>query len=108
MENITHQRCSNHALREAAAICLECDRYFCRECVTEHEGKVVCTSCLRKLAVPSLIKRLHIIWLVRAGQCLLGIVCVWLFFYCMGRILLLIPSSFHEGTLWKTSWRENL
>jgi hypothetical protein len=30
-----------------------------------------------------------------------GFLLAWLFFYLVGRILLLVPSSFHEGTLWK-------
>jgi hypothetical protein len=25
----------------------------------------------------------------------------WVVFYYIGRLLLLIPSSFHEGTIWK-------
>ena len=44
MEDLVHQRCFNHMLREAVACCPECRRYFCRECVTEHEDKVLCAA----------------------------------------------------------------
>ena len=46
MDDLLHQRCFNHMLREAVACCPECRRYFCRECVTEHEDKVLCAACL--------------------------------------------------------------
>jgi hypothetical protein len=44
MQDITQQRCLNHMLREAVARCPECSRFFCRECITEHEDKVLCAS----------------------------------------------------------------
>jgi hypothetical protein len=31
---------------------------------------------------------------------------LWLFFYFMGRGLLILPSSFHEGTLWQAGYWE--
>jgi hypothetical protein len=34
-------------------------------------------------------------------QCLAGILTVWLFFYAVGRVLVSIPSRFHEGTVWQ-------
>ncbi len=49
MTELWTQRCQFHALREAVARCPECQRYFCRECVTEHDERLLCASCLRKL-----------------------------------------------------------
>jgi hypothetical protein len=39
---------------------------------------------------------------------LAGLFTAALFFYWIGQILLLVPTSFHDGTLWKSigSWRE--
>ena len=49
MQNLAHQRCFNHAVREAVARCPECGQCFCRECITEHDDRVVCAACLKKL-----------------------------------------------------------
>jgi hypothetical protein len=35
---------------------------------------------------------------------LLGAMFLWVFFYYLGQILLSLPSSFHEGTLWQMGW----
>ena len=45
-------RCLFHPLREAAARCPHCGGTFCRECVTDEEGKLACPPCLRKLTRP--------------------------------------------------------
>jgi hypothetical protein len=41
-------RCALHAGREAAARCPVCTRHFCRECVTEHHGRLLCFACLKE------------------------------------------------------------
>ena len=88
------QRCLHHPDREAAARCPSCQRYFCRECVTEHEGKVTCAECLAKLAAPPASSgRTRLLgW---AMLSLLGFLLTWLIFYCTGAILSRMPSSFH-------------
>src|SRR6266576_2922250 len=43
-----HQHCWNHEAREAVCRCPGCARPFCRECVTEHEARLLCAQCLRK------------------------------------------------------------
>lgn len=50
--SLRHARCLFHPLREAAALCPHCGGTFCRECVTDEEGKLACPPCLRKLARP--------------------------------------------------------
>lgn len=107
MENLAHQRCFNHALREAVARCPECSRYFCRECITEHEDRAICAACLRKLARVPLLKRRGWSGALRFGQCLLGLLAGWFFFYLIGELLLAMPNSFHEGTLWQATWLDN-
>jgi len=98
------QRCFNHAQREAVARCLTCDQYYCRECITEHEDRVICAACLRKLARLPLIKRPAFVGLLRASQCLAGLLLAWFFFYAIGEALLALPTSFYEGTLWRVDW----
>jgi len=50
--SLRHARCLFHPLREAAAMCPLCGGTFCRECVTDEEGKLACPPCLRRLARP--------------------------------------------------------
>ena len=99
--DLAHQRCFNHAGREAVACCPECGRYFCRECVTEHEDRVVCASCLAGLAGDAAAGKSRLGVVLRATLCAAGLLTVWLFFYAVGQGLLVMPSSFHEGTVWQ-------
>ena len=49
---LRHARCLFHPLREAAARCPHCGGTFCRECVTDEEGKLACPPCLRRMTRP--------------------------------------------------------
>jgi hypothetical protein len=98
------QCCFNHAQREAVARCPQCGRYFCRECITEHDDRVICAACLRKLARVPLLRRRGFAGLIRLGQFLLGLLAAWFFFYLIGESLLAVPTSFHERTLWHVNW----
>lgn len=104
MEELLHQRCFNHMLREAVARCPECRRYFCRECVTEHEDKVLCTVCLGKQTATDVTQPDRYGGFVRVAHFILGGMLLWIFLYYLGQILLSLPSSFHEGTLWEMGW----
>jgi hypothetical protein len=106
MPALTHQRCFNHAAREAVARCPECRQFFCRECITEHDDRVICAACLRKLARVPLLQRPAFANLIRAGQCLAGLVMVWFFFHLTAELLLKLPANFHEGTLWEVNWMD--
>jgi hypothetical protein len=104
MLNLAHQRCFNHAQREAVARCPQCGHCFCRECITEHDDRVICAACLRKLVQTPPRRKRALAGVVRFGQCLLGLVVAWFFFYLIGETLLSLPTSFHEGKLWKANW----
>ncbi|MDB6029741.1 MAG: rhomboid family protein [Verrucomicrobiales bacterium] len=106
MGSILHQRCFNHVSREAVARCLECTQFFCRECISEHDDRVICAACLKKEASVAAAPVRSYLWLWRLAQATAGLVTVWLFFYILGQVLLSIPSSFHEGTLWKNRWTQ--
>ncbi len=105
MKNIAQQRCYNHALREAVARCPECKRSFCRECVSEHDDRVICASCLAKLNSPSSAKRSYAGGILRILQVTVGLLILWFAFYLLGQMLLKIPNSFHEGTIWQNVMR---
>ena len=104
MSAITHQRCFHHAGREAVARCPECHRFFCRECVTEHADRMICATCLKQGAPASLGRRKAIQTILNAAQFAAGATIIWLFFYWAGQTLLRLPSSFHDGSVWRGTW----
>lgn len=104
LQNLAHQRCFNHVLREAVARCPQCRQFFCRECITEHDDRVICAACLSKLARTPLLRRRAFAGVAHVAECLLGLMIVWFFFYLIGEGLISLPSSFHERTLWQTKW----
>ena len=101
MIDLVAQRCLNHAAREAVARCPACGRFFCRECVTEHDDRMICAPCLQALARTPPPARRHFVGVARAAQCALGLLALWLFFYGLGQALLAIPSAYHEGAVWQ-------
>ena len=104
MSRILYQRCFNHHVREAVARCPGCARFFCRECVTEHENRLLCAVCLGKVAVsPAQAQRPSTVF-VRVFQISLGFLVAWFFFFALGQILLLIPESYHDASMWNASW----
>jgi uncharacterized paraquat-inducible protein A len=107
MNNIASKRCFNHSTRGAVARCPECTRYFCRECITEYRGKVICSRCLKKLADSETAQKFSFKLPLKFIESLIGIILAWLFFFIIGQGLLMIPHSFHEGTIWKENNRAN-
>ena len=101
---LIHQRCFNHALREAAARCPVCEQFYCRECITEHDERVICATCLGKIMTQEARAGGLLAGFVRVFQVLAGLAAACVFFYLTGRTLLLIDTSVHEGTVWKGSW----
>jgi hypothetical protein len=93
--NIAQERCFNHASREAAARCPECGRYFCRECISEHDDRVICAFCLKRVSTKP-VRRYRLAGLVRLAQVVIGVLLLWSSFYLLGKALLTIPSSFHD------------
>lgn len=93
----TRQRCFHHAGREAAARCLNCHRFYCRECVAEHAGRLLCKNCLPQNARPGRSGWKIPLVLGRLILVSAGILVTWLVFFLLGKILLLLPSNFHEN-----------
>lgn len=104
MRSLSHQRCFNHSLREAAARCPECAQFYCRECIIEHDGRVLCASCLKKSAKSTFNIQRGFMGVVRSLQFCFGFSLLLVFFYLLGQSLLSIPSSFHDGTAWQPDW----
>jgi hypothetical protein len=93
--SILLQRCFHHSDREAAARCPSCLRFYCRECVTEHDGRMICANCVARLHAPLAKERSSTaIWTIFS---LGGLLLAWLIFYYLGMGLARIPSTFHGG-----------
>jgi hypothetical protein len=59
-------------------------------------------DCLKKLVHPKERKRRNPLQLIfQTMKFAFGVILIWIFFYYMGRILMAIPASFHDGTIWK-------
>lgn len=105
MHSLTQQCCYHHQYREAVVRCPVCHRYFCRECVTEHDDRMLCSACLSKITADSVAR--YGIWrrtIVTSMQGVMGFLILWYLFYLIGSVLLAIPHTFHEGTIWQTDW----
>jgi len=106
MKNLQQTKCFNHEAREAIARCPECGHFFCRECITEHGGRVLCSACIRNTHLSKEETRsgaFFSIWRACAGvgRLFIGLLILWIFFYAVGQLLLLIPDSFHSGEFWR-------
>jgi late competence protein required for DNA uptake (superfamily II DNA/RNA helicase) len=97
---LRQRRCDNHPQREASARCPECGRYFCRECITEHDDRVLCASCLAKLSVKKEKDKAKWEWAPRFALALLAVAAVFFVLLLIGNLLLGIPAKFHTHGGW--------
>jgi len=95
------RRCLRHTTREAAARCPGCAEFFCRECVVEHDGKLLCAPCLARQATRARERRERWRGARRTARAAAGVAALWLVFYGIGALLLKIPPELHDGTVWK-------
>lgn len=98
MTALVHRKCLNHGQREAIARCPVCSAYFCRECIAEHDGRVLCAPCLAKSALSAAKGGSGWGTILFPPGALLGFCLAWLLFMAAGKILIRIPASFHEGS----------
>lgn len=94
--------CVFHLKRPAVARCPKCGSFYCGECITEHEGKLTCASCLAGEHKEKPAKR-RAAWLSPAPllQIACGLAFCWLLYYLIAQVLLSVPADFHDGTVWE-------
>ena len=97
---VLQQRCWNHETREAVCRCPECGRSFCRECVTEHEARLLCAACLKSLSRTGSQRAGRVRRLLPAAMLLGGIVFAWCVFFAAGETITWIASRMEQ-----TSWQ---
>jgi hypothetical protein len=85
------QNCLFHPSRQAVARCPSCRNFYCRECVTEHDDRLICAACLKKLTPGAAMRgrRFRLASLAPAA----GLLIAWLCFYVVGWLLSRIPSD---------------
>jgi hypothetical protein len=84
---LSRARCTNHIDRQASGLCPTCSRPYCRECLTEHSGRLTCAACLKR-AAPTAKTRARWTKHVTAPAMLLGaLLASWFFFYTVGSTL---------------------
>jgi len=92
------QRCWNHEGREAVCLCPQCGRSFCRECVSEHDFRLLCAACLRAISrsvQPPAGSRLTV-----AGLAIAGLFLGWVMFFLGGEALMTLSTRMEQ-----TSWQ---
>ncbi len=100
------RRCVRHSTREAAARCPGCGEFFCRECVVEHDGKLLCAPCLAKVSRGTQSRRRRFLQFGRVAQTIAGLLLLWFLIYGLGALLLKAPPDFHDGTIWRHAEEE--
>ncbi|MEM6915966.1 MAG: rhomboid family protein [Verrucomicrobiota bacterium] len=95
--------CVIHPDRVAVARCPSCNQFFCAECITEHEGQMICAECLNRLSkVPEKRERRRIrIPIAAMTQWIFAALVVWLLFYLVAQTIGDMPDEFHDGTIWE-------
>jgi hypothetical protein len=97
---IQKAQCLNHPRREAAARCTSCGRSYCRECVTELAGRMVCGPCYREKTQAKEKPKRDWFLITATLQIMLGLAGLWLMAWMLGQMLVNTPSEFHEATVW--------
>jgi len=100
-DDLAAQRCLNHGGREAVAKCPGCSNFFCRECVVEHENRMMCANCVARLEDEATGPGERGNSLVRAFQFAAAFVLLSVVVYVLGLVLLMLPDTFHEGEIWR-------
>ena len=100
MSDLARQQCCNHPGREAIVRCPSCRRDYCRECVTEHDDRYLCSACLQlETAKPAHAPR-RFRMPVGALLALAGLLTAWTVYYAAARYLLLRSAAGHSYHVW--------
>ena len=95
------QRCWNHEGREAVCRCPECGRSYCRECVSEHQARLLCAVCLAKAVRVDPGKRRPLRRMAPAAMMLAGLLLAWVVLFGAGESLLILAERAEQSS-WQT------
>ena len=100
MSDLARQQCFNHPGREAIVRCPSCRRDYCRECVTEHDDRYLCSACLRLEAGKQKPAERRIRVPIGAFMALAGLLTAWIVFYASAQYLVLRSGADQSYRLW--------
>jgi hypothetical protein len=86
------RRCWNHDAREAVCRCPQCGRSFCRECVTEHESRLLCAACLRSAARAGPAHRGSLRRMAPTVMTLAGVLLAWAVYFTAAESLVTLTE----------------
>ena len=98
MSSALEQRCWNHGGREAVCRCPECNRSYCRECVSEHDSRLLCAECLARTVrtpegPPSRLRRMAPVAMVLAG-----LLMAWVVLFGAGESLVILAERAEQNS----------
>lgn len=91
-------RCWNHEGREAVCRCPECGRSFCRECVSEHQSRLLCAACLARAAEGRRSKRSPLRRLAIPLLAVAGIGLAWVVLFGAGESMLILAERAEQAS----------
>jgi len=94
---LARRRCWSHATREAVSRCPSCKKFYCRECVTEHDGRLLCVTCLAAAGAAT-VKRTGTRWIVWMTAAIAGLLITFFLHATLGYVLEKLPPSWGRGT----------
>jgi hypothetical protein len=100
MTDLARQQCFHHPGREAVVRCPSCRRDFCRECVTEHEDRYLCSACLRAEAERAAKPRRRLRTPVGAILAIAGLLTAWTVYYAAAQYLVLRGTAAQNTRVW--------
>ncbi len=95
MSVFTERRCFVHPVREAAGLCVSCRRSFCRECLVDHDHRLMCGSCVAQTVRDSGARPHSRARLLGIAALPVALLIAWAAVYVAGRILLLNDTTRH-------------
>jgi hypothetical protein len=100
MPVLRDSQCLRHPDRSAVARCRSCAQAFCRECVVEHEYRLMCADCLRREAGRPGDRAGRVPWAALA-QWVSAVCVVWVMWYGVASAWRRVPSAVHDGLIWQ-------
>lgn len=100
MSDLARQQCFHHPGREAVVRCPSCHRDYCRECVTEHDDRYLCSACLRLQDRAAVLPSRRLQFPMGAFMALAGLLTAWMVFYASAQYLVLRSGADQTYRLW--------
>ena len=88
MSGLASARCLNHEAREAVSRCPSCRNYFCRECISIFEGRVICATCLKAVAARAPDAPVRGVGAAGVVLAVGGLLSAWFLFYAAAWMIL--------------------